>query len=50
MPTSFVGKHMKMQVPISNTSWRSTTHSPSKELKEMPYYSLFPFSLLGREK
>jgi len=27
---SFVGKHMKIQVPISNTSWRYATHSPSK--------------------
>jgi hypothetical protein len=32
---------MKMQVPISNTSWRSAAHSPSKEFKEMPYYSAF---------
>ena len=28
---SFVGRHMKMRVHISNTSWRSTTPSPSKE-------------------
>jgi hypothetical protein len=37
--TSFVGKHMNMQMPISNTSLRSIAHSPSMELKEMPYYS-----------
>jgi hypothetical protein len=29
---------MKMRVPISNTFWRSTTLSPSKEFPEMPFY------------
>ena len=28
---SFVKRHMKMQVHISNTSWRSIALSPSKE-------------------
>jgi hypothetical protein len=28
---SFVGRHMKMQVHISNTSWRSAALPPSKE-------------------
>jgi hypothetical protein len=35
---SFVEKHMKMRVLISNTSWRFAALSPSKELLEMPYY------------
>ena len=30
-PISFVERHMKMQVHISNTSWRSIALSPSKE-------------------
>ena len=35
---SFVERHMKMRVLISNTSWRSATLSPSKEFAKMPYY------------
>jgi hypothetical protein len=36
--SQFCGKHMKMQVLISNTSWRSAALSPSKELLETSYY------------
>ena len=37
-PTSFVGRHTKMLVLISNTSWRFATHSPYQESPEMLYY------------
>jgi hypothetical protein len=36
--SQFVGRHMKMRVPISNTFWRSAALSPSRELPETPYY------------
>ena len=35
---SFVERHMKMRVLISNTFWRSAVTSPSKELPKMLYY------------
>jgi hypothetical protein len=34
-----VERHKKMGVHISNTSWRFTALSPSRELPEKPYYS-----------
>ena len=37
-PTSSVGKHMKMPVLISNTSWRFAAHLPYQEFLEMLYY------------
>jgi len=36
--TSSVGRHTKMLVPISNTSWRFATHSLYQESPEMLYY------------
>ena len=36
--TSSVGRHTKMLVLISNTSWRFTTHSPYQESPDMLYY------------
>ena len=37
-PTSFVERHTKMLVLISNTSWRFVAHSPCQESPEMLYY------------
>ena len=37
-PTSSVGRHMKMLVLISNTSWRFATHLPYQEFPEMLHY------------
>ena len=37
-PTSSVGRHTKMLVLISNTSWRFAAHSPYQESPEMLYY------------
>ena len=36
--TSSVGRHTKMLVLISNTSWRYAAHSPYQESPEMLYY------------
>jgi len=35
-PSSSVGRHTKMLVLISNTSWRFATHSPYQESPEIP--------------
>jgi len=37
-PTNSVGRHTKMLVLISNTSWRFAAHSPYQESQEMLYY------------
>ena len=37
-PTSSVGRHTKMLVLISNSSWRFVAHSPYQESPEMLYY------------
>jgi hypothetical protein len=36
-----VGRLQRMPMPIFNISWRSTTHSPSKESPRMRYVSAF---------
>jgi len=37
-PTSSVGRHTKMLVLMSNTSWRFAAHLPYQESPEMLYY------------
>ena len=48
--TSFVGRHMKMLVLISNTFRRSVAPSPSKEWPKTPYYVAFSHSHPSRRQ
>jgi hypothetical protein len=43
-PASFVERHMKMLVHISNTFWRSIALSLSRKYPRMPFYSAFSHS------
>ena len=49
-PTSPVGRHTKMPVLISNTSWRFAAHSTYQESPDMLYYFSFSHSSCWRER